>query len=185
MAIRPWRKVAESSVVRNPWWTYRRDAVELPGGRPGEYHYVHTEGSAMVVPVAEDGRLVMVRQWRYLASRESLEFPGGGVKGGASPEEAARAELAEETGQAAHELMPAGRFNPYNGVTDEMCEVFVARGLHPAEGVKPDETEELEVELVSPADLEARIRTGEVWDGQSIVAWHLARALVEGGPGER
>lgn len=184
MPIRPWRKVSESVVVENPWWAYRRDAVEMPNGRPGEYHYVHTEGSAMVVPVLASGRLLMVRQYRHLASRESLEFPGGGVKHGATPEDTARSELAEEVGQAAGELVPVGRFNPFNGVTDEMCHVFLARGLVPAAGARPDETEELEVESVAPEDLEARILAGEVWDGMTIAAWHLARpALATGIPG--
>jgi 8-oxo-dGTP pyrophosphatase MutT (NUDIX family) len=178
MSLRPWRKVSESVVFTNPWWSYRLDRVELPSGRSGEYHYVHTEGSAMVVPLTASGDLVMVRQFRHLAGRDSLEFPGGGVKGGASHEEAAVAELAEEAGLAAAQLRLVGRFNPFNGVTDEMCHVFVATGLRPSGGSVPDETEELELETVGPGELEGRIRSGEIWDGMTIAAWHLARAAL-------
>ena len=98
MALRPWTKLKEYTVATNPWWTYRRDACLLPGGAEGEYHYVHTNGSSMVIPVAADGRLLLVNQFRYLMRRESLEFPCGSVKEGATHERTAREELAEETG---------------------------------------------------------------------------------------
>jgi ADP-ribose pyrophosphatase len=132
----------------------------------------------MVVPVGATCELLMVRQYRHLAGRESLEFPGGGVKAGTTPEAAARSELAEEAGRGATELRLVGRFNPFNGVTDEMCHVYVATGLRPVGEPRPDETEELEGESVRPAELEARIRAGEVWDGMTIAAWHLARASI-------
>jgi ADP-ribose pyrophosphatase len=178
MALGRWRKLSEKVLFQNRWWSYRLDRFELPGGKQGEYHYVHTAGSAMVVPVAASGKLLLVNQYRYLVERESLEFPGGGVPDGATPEAAARAELAEETGQAARDLTLAGRFNPYNGVTDEMCHVFLARGLRPAAGAAPDETEELETRELSPAEIDAAIRSGAIWDGMTMAAWCLVRPLI-------
>ena len=47
MPLKPWKKLSESIVFRNPYWTYKRDAFELPTGKPGEYHYVHTNGYSM------------------------------------------------------------------------------------------------------------------------------------------
>ena len=181
MAPRAWRKISEAVLFANPWWTYRLDRFETPSGYRGEYHYMHTPGSAMVVPVADDGSLVMVWQYRFLVQRESIEFPGGGVRSGASHEQAARSELAEETGLGASRLNLLGRFNPFNGMTDEMCHVFLARDLHPAAGALPDKTEELEVLRLAPGDLDARIRDGVVWDGMTIAAWHLARLRLLGG----
>ncbi len=58
MALTHWKKLTSRELFRNPWWTYRMDTVELPGGREGEYHYVHTGGSVMLVPVHSDGRIV-------------------------------------------------------------------------------------------------------------------------------
>jgi 8-oxo-dGTP pyrophosphatase MutT (NUDIX family) len=179
MALRPWRKISEQVVTRNPWWTYRLDRVVLPSGREGEYHVISNAGSAMVVPLCDDGRILLVNQYRYIDGRESLELPGGGVKPGASAEASARAELAEETGRAAARLELAGRFNPYTGVSDEICHVFVARGLSAAPPTPPDETEELELVSITPAEVEARIRGGVIWDGMSIAAWHLARPLLD------
>ncbi len=178
MPLSRWRKLSESVVFENPWWTYRLDRYELPSGKPGEYHYVHTRGSSMVVPVAKDGTLLMVSQYRYLMQRDSLEFPAGGIKAGATAEETALAELAEETGQMAARLELVGRFNPYNGVTDEICHVFLGHGLRPALGAEPDETEEFEVCELTPAGIDAHIRSGAIWDGMTMAAWQIARTRL-------
>jgi ADP-ribose pyrophosphatase len=162
-------------VLRNPWWTYKRDAIELPSGKRGEYHYVHTNGSSMVVPILADGRLLLVNQYRYLLDRESVEFPCGSVKDGSTFDETARHELAEETGYAAGRLDRIGEFNPYNGVTSEMCRVYVARDLRYVGGT-PDETEEFEIVFATPAEVEASLGTGVIWDGMTIAAWSIAKA---------
>lgn len=173
MALRPWRKLTQTDLTVNNWWTYRRDEFELPDGKTGEYHYVHTEGASLVVPVLDNGSLVLVKQYRYLCERESLEFPCGGVKMGSTYEQTAKAELREEAGYVAKALLPVGEFNPYNGVTDEICRVYIANDLtHVGHDREP--TEEMEVEILSVADLEERIRSGAIWDGMTLAAWSLA-----------
>jgi ADP-ribose pyrophosphatase len=178
MALKSWKKLAESIVLRNPWWTYKRDDIELPSGKPGEYHYVHTNGSSMVVPVLDDGKVLLVNQYRYLMDRESVEFPCGSVKDGSNHVETAGCELAEETGYSAERLVLVGEFNPYNGVTDEMCSVYVARGLRYV-GEAPDETEEFEIVRATRDEIDARIGAGAIWDGMTIAAWAIAKASAE------
>jgi ADP-ribose pyrophosphatase len=179
MALKTWRKLSESVVFRNGWWTYKRDAFEIPGGKRGEYHYIHTNGSSMIVPVDGDGRLLLVNQYRYLLDRESLEFPCGSVKDGSSHDETARLELSEETGYAAGSLVMVGEFNPYNGVTTEMCRVYVASGLRFVGGT-PDETEEFELIHATPEEVEEKIRNGAIWDGMTIAAWAIASPVLGG-----
>jgi ADP-ribose pyrophosphatase len=174
MALGVWRRLRTSVASKNPWWTYMLDHFELPSGTRGEYHYVHTNGSSMVIPVLPDGQLLLVNQYRYLASRESLEFPCGSVKDGSSHDRTAWEELAEETGYSAGTLLLAGEFNPYNGVTDEMCRVYIARELSFVGGA-PEETEEFELVTLRPDELDERIRSGEVWDGMTIAAWGIGR----------
>ena len=178
MPLKSWRKTSETVVFKNPWWTYRRDAFELPSGKSGEYHYVHTNGSSMIVPVMEDGSLLLVNQYRYLVGKDSLEFPCGSVKDGSTYDETAWHELVEETGYSAKGLFLVGEFNPYNGVTNEMCHVYVAKDLHYVGGT-PDETEEFELHRISPAELEEKIRTGVIWDGMTIAGWSIARPKLE------
>ncbi len=86
-------------------------------------------------------------------------------------------ELAEESGYSARTLLLAGEFNPYNGVTDEMCRVYIARDLVFVGG-KPDETEEFELFPLFPDEIEARISNGTIWDGMSIAAWCVARSKL-------
>jgi ADP-ribose pyrophosphatase len=178
MTLQPWKKIAESDVFRNNWWTYRRDAIGLPSGKTGEYHYVHTNGSSMVVPLLPDGTLLLVNQYRYLMGRESLEFPCGSVKYGSTHDDTARLELQEETGYSAREFVRVGEFNPYNGITDEMCRVYVAGGLAHVGGI-PDETEEFEVVRLAPNEIDERIRRGGIWDGMTIAAWAVARGKLD------
>lgn len=178
MTLIPWKKIAESIVSRNPWWMYKRDTFELPSGKTGEYHYVHTNGSSMVIPVLGGGTLLLVNQYRYLLEKESIEFPCGSVKNGSNHDETARDELAEETGHSAKVLTKVGEFNPYNGVTNEMCHVYMARDLEYVGGT-PDETEEFEIVRMTPAEIDERIRTGVIWDGMTIAAWAIARITIK------
>jgi ADP-ribose pyrophosphatase len=184
MPLGRWKKLITTVVQKNPWWSYCRDEYMLPAGNKGEYHYVHTNGSAMTLPLMEDGKILLINQYRYLAGRESLEFPCGSVKDDASYDQTAWHELAEETGYSAKNLYQVGEFNPYNGVTDEMCRVYVATDLKYV-GPLPDETEEFELIPLTPMEIESKIADGTIWDGMSIAAWGvakgtLARLLKEG-----
>ena len=174
MPLSPWKKIRQVFELGNPWWEYRKDEVLLPSGKTGEYHFVHTPGSSMIIPVLDDGNLLLVNQYRYLANRESLEFPCGSVKDGSSYEDTARQELAEETGFQAKDLPCVTEFNPYNGITDEICKVFIARGLTRF-SVKHDETEEFELLQLAPAKLQDYIRSGKIWDGMTLAAWALVK----------
>jgi len=175
--LKRWKTISTRVVGENPWWTYKVDDFEIPGGISGQYHYVHTNGASMVVPITEDGKIILVNQYRYLGERESVEFPCGSVKEGHDYMETARLELQEETGCRAGRIEEVGRFNPYNGVTDEMCGVFIASQLEPA-AAKPDATEEFELLYCTVRELEALILEKTIWDGMTLAAWMLARPAV-------
>ncbi len=168
------RRLSTEILHKNPWWEYRRDEYLHPDDSPGEFYYIHTPGSAFVIPELEDGRLLMLRQFRYLNQRESLEFPGGGIKLGQTPEDAAKAELLEEAGFVANQLIPLGWVNPMNGAADEQCYVFLARGLTLATA-NPEVSEEFEPVMVTLADLEAMIANSEIWDGMTLAAYAMYR----------
>ena len=179
------RRLSTEILHKNPWWEYRRDEYLHPDGSPGEFYYAHTKGAVFVIPEMEGGRILMLRQFRYLNQRESLEFVGGGMKEGLTHEEAAREELAEEAGFLATELIPIGWFNPMNGASDEECYVFLARGLVAAEGSdyarRPEVSEEFEPMTVAVGgsvgdghdELDRLIANGEIWDGMTLAAYAL------------
>ncbi len=174
MYLGRWKKIKQINELQNKWWVYRTDEIQLPSGKPGEYHYVHTNGSSLVVPLTDEGKIIMVRQYRYLADKDSLEFPCGSVKDGSSYEETAKHELAEEAGVEPKEISLVGRFNPYNGVTDEMCNVYVARGLKDV-FIPHDETEEFEKIILAVSEVDNKIKSNEIWDGMSLAAWLIAK----------
>ncbi|RCK73954.1 MAG: ADP-ribose pyrophosphatase [Ignavibacteriae bacterium] len=175
--LKKWKKINQIKEISNKWWTYIIDEVELPDGKMGEYHYVHTNGSSMIIPVLDNGNILMVNQYRYLKARESLEFPCGSVKDGSTYEETATHELAEEANVEAEVIEYAGTFNPYNGVTDEMCQVYIARNLK-KKVLPPDETEEFEIFAFRKDEIDSKIQSGEIWDGMSIAAWMLVRNKI-------
>jgi ADP-ribose pyrophosphatase len=86
-------------------------------------------------------------------------------------------ELAEEAGYESGQLEQVGSFNPFNGVTNEMCRVYVARKLRRTTAT-PDVTEEFEHLELTPSEIDQRIRSGEIWDGMSIAAWSIARPTL-------
>jgi len=177
VALKPWKKLRQEFELKNPWWTYRKDVTELPSGKQGEYHYVHVKGSSMIIPLMNDGKLILVNQYRYLCNRESLEFPCGSVKEDSSYEETARHELAEETGFQTQELSFVGEFCPYNGVADEICKIYIARNLSPAPA-HHDETEEFEHVHLTPQEFEEKIIAGEIWDGMTLAAWAIIKHKI-------
>jgi ADP-ribose pyrophosphatase len=177
MALSKWKKLSQRELAKNPWWVYRQDTFMLPNGEVGDYFYVHTNGSSLVIPVLDDGMIVMVKQYRYLCDEESLEFPCGGVKAAGDFLSTAIHELAEEAGFASSDLQHVGQFNPFNGVTNEWCRVYIAKQLRNAEA-QPDATEEFELQQLAPSEIDERIRSGEIWDGMSIAAWAIARTSL-------
>ena len=173
--MEPYKKISQKVIYTNPWWRYCCDQIQLPSGKPGEYHYVLTNGSSMVIPETDDGKFLMVRQYRYTGKRDSLEFPCGGLKNGATFEETAMQELREETGFICREMQSIGEFNPCNGLVDEICRVYVARGLSFV-GDLPDESESFELIYLSAKEIDAFIKDGMLWDGMTLAAWALVKA---------
>lgn len=176
MPLKRLRTLDSRLIHSNPYWEYRLDKYTLPDGSAGDYFYMHSSGSVVVVPVTSRGKLVLVKQFRYLWKKESIEFPSGGVKG-RSYSAAARNELAEEAQLAASGLRLVGTFDPCNGATDEKCRVYLATGLSRREREK-DPSEEFEIMELTPAEFERMISDGKIWDGMTLAAWTIAGGLV-------
>lgn len=174
MPLKEWKSISCEIKFKNPWWEYRLDKCSIPNGREYEYHYVHTGGSVMIVPVKENGDLILVNQYRYLNRRFSIEFPAGGIKIGHNPDIVAHKELIEETGFDG-DLQKIGIFNPYNGVTSEFCHVYIARNLFPSDKETKDEQEEFEQFTLKPSQVEEKIHSNEIHDGMTMAVWSMVR----------
>ncbi len=156
----------------NPYWDYIIEDYVLPNNRIGKYYYAHTLGSTIVIPKIDDEHFVLTIQYRYLNKNMSIEFPGGGLRGGLEPEENALEELIQETGYRTDKLELLGKFNPCNGLTDEICFVFLAENL--IEGMqKLDESEEIKKIILNRKEISEKIKTGELWDGMTLASWSI------------
>ena len=145
------------------------DEVEEPGDVHTTREVVRHAGSVAVVALQDDGRVVLVRQYRYPVDQLVWELPAGRVDPGESPETAAQRELQEEIGHRARQLSPLAFFYTTPGFCDEAMHVFRATGLEPAPA-PGDEDERIEVRAFTLAELGAMIEAGEIREGKTLVA---------------
>ncbi len=163
---------------QNPRWAYKHDEVELPSGKMLDYFYGEKIGGVIIVPVLEDGRLLLEKQERYLHPKLSLEFPRGSMETGEAPSEAAKREFIEETGGEARELIGLGTIEPWNSWLRDTLHIFLATGVQVVGGQQLDEDEKIEIVYRRVDEFEDMIRRGEVWDGITLAAWALAREHI-------
>ncbi len=156
----------------------RRDRVSLPDGNNSAREYVRHPGAVVIVPVRDDGRLVVERQFRYPVGRAFIEFPAGKLDPDESIEACARRELREETGFEAREWQYLGVMHPCIGYSDERIEIFLARNMIEV-GNDLDDGEFLEIHSMSLAELEQAVFDGRLTDAKTITAlFHARRFLV-------
>lgn len=163
------RFVRGEQVFKGRLLDVRRDVVVLPDGLEATREYVVHPGAVVVVPMLDDGRLVMERQFRYPIGRVVLEFPAGKLDAGEPVLNCARRELAEETGYRAREWARAGLMHNAMAYSTEIIEVWFARGLS-AGAAQLEPGELLDINLVHEAELDAAAGRGEVTDAKTLVA---------------
>jgi ADP-ribose pyrophosphatase len=154
-----------------------RDLVELPDGSTTKREYIVHPGAVMLIPLLDDGKLVMERQWRYPLKRAFVEFPAGKIDKGEEPLETARRELLEETGYTAKSLEFVTSINNAISYSTEHIEIYFAHGL--TEGTRQlDHGEFLDIVLVELTQLLQWVREGTVTDVKTIIgAFWLEKRL--------
>ena len=156
--------------------TLRVDTVRLPSGRLTTREIAEHSESVCMVPLDEQGNVLMVRQFRKPAGAELLEVPAGGVEPGEEPQAAALRELQEEIRFTAGTLRLLAEFWVTPGWSTEYMYVYLATGLQPA-SLSPDYDENISVERVPLAQVQEMIHEGQIKDGKSIAALLLALNL--------
>jgi ADP-ribose pyrophosphatase len=153
--------------------------IQLPNGATGEWEYINHPGGALAVPINAEGRLVLVKQYRFPTQGRVLEFPAGTLEVGETPATTIKREVEEETGYRAHKWQDLGEFFLAPGYCDEIIYVFLAQELEQL-AVQPagDDDEDIEIVLMTPAEFEAAIYAGEPIDAKSIAAYFLAQKFI-------
>jgi ADP-ribose pyrophosphatase len=170
-------RIASEHIFDGKLLRVRRDTVRLPDGGVATREYVVHHGAVLIVPVQDDGRLVLERQFRYPIGEVMLEFPAGKIDPHETPLATAQRELREEAGYAASTWTALGTIHPEIGYSTERIDIYLARGLTHV-GAQLDDGEFLEVVCMSEDELMAAFDRGEVTDGKTVAAlfcWHRQR----------
>lgn len=162
------RRLSGERVWRGNFLDVRRDVIVQHDGHLAMREYIVHPGAVMVVPMLDDGRLVMERQFRYPVGQVLLEFPAGKLEPGEPVQRCAQRELAEETGYTAREWARACVIHNACAYSDEGIEIWFARGLQPG-AQQLDLGERIEVCLRTEAELDALAARGALADVKTMI----------------
>ncbi len=181
-------RVVDSRVVHHGrYMEFRVDTIERADGTRGERDVVWHPGAVAVLALDQEGRLLLVRQWRVPAGRAMLEIPAGtlDVHDGVieDPSAAAPRELEEETGYRAATWRKLCEFWTAPGFASELMHLYLATDLTPAEGERlgPDEDEHLELLRVTPAEARALVDEGAIADAKTMLGLLWLERLMAAG----
>ena len=162
-------------VYENRWMRLHEDRTEGADGTRGLYAWVEKPPAAVIVPV-DSGYVWLIEQHRHPVGARFWEFPQGAWEDdpGATAEDLARGELAEETGLRATRMEHLGRLFFAYGLSNQSFDVWRATGLEPGEQALEVTESDLRVDRVAVAELEEMIADGRVRDAATVAAWHLA-----------
>ena len=150
-----------------------RDIVVLPNGKEATREWIEHPGAVAVVPFSEDGRIAMVRQFRYPTGKVMLEVPAGKLDLNEKAEECVLRELKEETGYTARKIRRLTSIATTPGFSNEVIHLYIAEDL--VQGAQcPDEDEFIHVVKYSKTEIKKMIQDGTIDDAKSILALMLA-----------
>ncbi|MBA4177929.1 MAG: ADP-ribose pyrophosphatase [Leptothrix sp. (in: Bacteria)] len=163
------RATGDSQLLHSGFLELRVDTVLLPDGSRATREYLRHNGAVAVVPLLDDGRLVLVRQYRYPLARVLLEFPAGKLEVGEEQLPCARRELQEETGYVAREWAFGGEIHNAAAYSSESIWIWFARGLVPGPA-RLDPGEFVETVTLTVAELVDLSGRGELTDVKTQIA---------------
>jgi ADP-ribose pyrophosphatase len=173
------RTVDSKLVYEGAFLRIRKDRAALPDGSIHGREWVMHPGAAAMLALGDDGRVLIVRQYRYAMQQVYVELPAGKIDAGENALQTAKRELLEETGYVAREWAHLTQIHPAIGFSNELLDIYVARGLELRDQARPDHGELLDVEWVSVAWLLDELRAGRLPDVKTHIAvMHLQRMLA-------
>jgi ADP-ribose pyrophosphatase len=172
-------KVSSQQILKGNFLQAFRDVVRLPDGKETTREYVTHPGAVAMIPMLDDGRIVLERQYRYPVDRVLIELPAGKIDPGEDRLACAKRELLEETGYTAAEWAFAGQLHPVISYSTEFIDIWFARGLTLTQPTL-DEGEFLEVITATPQELLAWCRDGQVTDAKTLIGTLWLQNVLSG-----
>lgn len=165
------------STLIHQWKNIRlvEQPVTLPTGKDIVHTTIIHPGACVILPIAQDGRILLIRQFRPSLNRWILELPAGTIEAGEPSIACAQRELEEETGYRALNLIPLGTMTPMAGFCDEIQHLYVAQGIVLSQQRQCDDDEVIEVLFLSLAEIEKKIVDGEINDAKTMACISKAK----------
>jgi len=175
----PWKILARRTVYDSDWVRIHLLDMTLPSGRTAHgWHLIdYPREASGIVPIADDGRILLIDHHRFATQTRAWETPGGAIDSGETAIQAAERELREETGHAAREFQPVLRYFPSQGSSNQVFNVFIARGVHKV-GEITDIDEVFGLGWFTPTEIRGMIERGEIVEGMTLTGllWYLSHA---------
>lgn len=156
---------------------FRVDQIRLPDGRSRGREYLTHPGAVGALAFTNQGKILLVKQFRYPVGQFTYEIPAGKLAKGEDPLDCVRRELEEETGFVAGSMKKLLSFWPTAAFSDEVIHLYIAEKLRPTR-MNPDDDEYLELMTVTPAQLEKMFKKGLVQDSKTLIAYLAWRNRV-------
>ena len=172
-------RIDGETVYQGSFLQVQRDRVRLPDGKTASREFIRHPGAVVILPLFDDGMVLLERQFRYPIDQVVLEFPAGKIEPGEDTLLCAQRELQEETGYTAKDWQFICRVHNALGYSNEFLDIFVARGLTEGE-TRLDEEEFIETFRVSTADLLDWVRGGQVTDVKTVIGAFWLEKLCAG-----
>jgi ADP-ribose pyrophosphatase len=155
----------------------RRDEIDYPGGLHKTWDIVVHPGAVAVVPITQEGHLILVEQWRRAIGRITLEIPAGVLEPGEQPEAAAQRELQEEIGKKAGSLVYLGPYYSSPGVFTEQVHLYVGKNLENSV-LRGDDTDEIDIRIVPMKTALKLIEDRTICDAKTALGILLVRSQI-------
>lgn len=173
-----YKKLRQELAYKGKIVDFYRDYIQLPNGKEVEWDYVSHNGAAAILPVDEEGKIIMVRQYRNSLDRVTLEIPAGGInKGEQDPGSAALRELEEETGYVAEEARHLSSIVTAIGFSNEIVHIYWTNVTKKTKQ-NLDEDEFINVQKYTLDELVQMIMTGKIIDAKTITAVLMYQQLI-------
>ncbi|MDE8732072.1 NUDIX hydrolase [Eubacteriales bacterium DFI.9.88] len=172
------KKISSERIYEGAILNLRKDTVTAPKGKAYR-EIVEHNGAVAIVPITKDGKLVMVKQFRYPTGKVILEVPAGKIdQGETDPLLTAKRELKEETGYTAQNLHYLGKLNPSVAYTEEVIHLYAATGLTPGE-TSFDDDEALDIVEYDFQEAYQMAASGKLVDAKTIAAIFMAKEQLD------
>jgi 8-oxo-dGTP pyrophosphatase MutT (NUDIX family) len=181
MASLDWKLLHSEYIYKSDWLTARKDRCLTPAGKIVDPYYVlEYPGWVNALAIADDGKVIMVRQYRHGYGQTILEIPGGAMDpADASPEVAMRRELLEETGYAFEQLVPLGDICPNPASSNNLTYMFLATGGKKVQEQKLDQNEEIEIVIISMDELKQLLKANQIRQALHVTCIFYAMQYLE------